>query len=79
MAGLAILGQLDILDDEIHSTRDRLAWWLCERQLDCGGLNGRPEKKEDVSHPPRAGLISAGVLFLVGAVLAPNSWACQLD
>lgn len=20
-------------------------WWLCERQLPCGGLNGRPEKR----------------------------------
>ncbi|KAJ9063633.1 Rab geranylgeranyltransferase [Entomophthora muscae] len=50
VAGLAILGQLDIMDSEIHSTRDRLAWWLCERQLECGGLNGRPEKKEDVCY-----------------------------
>ena len=24
-----------------------LGWWLCERQLPCGGLNGRPEKKEE--------------------------------
>jgi geranylgeranyl transferase type-2 subunit beta len=24
--------------------------WLSERQLDCGGLNGRPEKKEDVCY-----------------------------
>ena len=24
-------------------------WWLAERQVECGGLNGRPEKKEDVS------------------------------
>jgi geranylgeranyl transferase type-2 subunit beta len=30
------------LDDQL------LGWWLCERQLPCGGLNGRPEKKEDV-------------------------------
>jgi geranylgeranyl transferase type-2 subunit beta len=27
---------------------DKLAWWLSERQLECGGLNGRPEKLEDV-------------------------------
>jgi prenyltransferase beta subunit len=24
---------------------ERLGWWLAERQLPCGGLNGRPEKK----------------------------------
>jgi geranylgeranyl transferase type-2 subunit beta len=29
---------------------DLLGWWLCERQLPCGGLNGRPEKKEDVCY-----------------------------
>lgn len=23
---------------------DLLGWWLCERQLQSGGLNGRPEK-----------------------------------
>ena len=28
---------------------DTLAWWLSERQLPSGGLNGRPEKLEDVS------------------------------
>ena len=27
---------------------DTLAFWLCERQLPSGGLNGRPEKLEDV-------------------------------
>ncbi|KAI0236797.1 Rab geranylgeranyltransferase [Massospora cicadina] len=50
VAGLAILGQLDVFDDKFHSSRDKLAWWLCERQLKCGGLNGRPEKKEDVCY-----------------------------
>ena len=29
---------------------DVLGWWLAERQLPCGGLNGRPEKKEDVCY-----------------------------
>jgi geranylgeranyl transferase type-2 subunit beta len=29
---------------------DRLAWWLAERQLPNGGLNGRPEKLEDVCY-----------------------------
>lgn len=30
--------------------RDTLAWWLCERQLPSGGLNGRPEKLPDVCY-----------------------------
>jgi geranylgeranyl transferase type-2 subunit beta len=29
---------------------DLLAWWLCERQVDSGGLNGRPEKQADVCY-----------------------------
>lgn len=40
---LAMLDRLDIVDS------DTLCWWLCERQLPNGGLNGRPEKLEDVS------------------------------
>ncbi|CEQ42876.1 SPOSA6832_04750, partial [Sporobolomyces salmonicolor] len=39
---LAILDRLDLVDS------DTLCWWLCERQLANGGLNGRPEKLEDV-------------------------------
>ena len=42
-ASLAILGRLNEIDI------DMLAWWLAERQLPNGGLNGRPEKLEDVS------------------------------
>ncbi|GJQ77785.1 putative prenyltransferase and squalene oxidase repeat [Trypoxylus dichotomus] len=38
---LSITNRLDIVD------RDTLAWWLCERQLPSGGLNGRPEKLPD--------------------------------
>ena len=41
-AALAILDRLDVIDE------DTLAWWLAERQLPNGGLNGRPEKLEDV-------------------------------
>ena len=29
---------------------DQLGWWLCERQLPSGGLNGRPEKLPDVCY-----------------------------
>ena len=43
VGALAILDRLDEVD---HQT---LCWWLAERQLPNGGLNGRPEKKEDVS------------------------------
>ena len=43
MGTLAILDRLDLVDS------DTLCWWLCERQLPNGGLNGRPEKLEDVS------------------------------
>lgn len=39
---LAILNRLDLVDV------DTLSWWLCERQTPSGGLNGRPEKLEDV-------------------------------
>ncbi|KAI0701300.1 rab geranylgeranyltransferase [Cytidiella melzeri] len=43
-AALAILDRLDVIDQET------LAWWLSERQLPNGGLNGRPEKFEDVCY-----------------------------
>lgn len=42
VAALAILDSLDVVDTET------LGWWLSERQLSNGGLNGRPEKLEDV-------------------------------
>jgi geranylgeranyl transferase type-2 subunit beta len=47
VAALAILDRLDVVDV------DSLAWWLSERQLPSGGLNGRPEKLEDVSRFPK--------------------------
>jgi geranylgeranyl transferase type-2 subunit beta len=37
---------MDRLDEVDQPT---LCWWLSERQLPNGGLNGRPEKLEDVS------------------------------
>ncbi|KAL6135301.1 hypothetical protein ACLB2K_067529 [Fragaria x ananassa] len=30
--------------------KDLLGWWLCERQVKAGGLNGRPEKLPDVCY-----------------------------
>ena len=44
MGALAIVGRLDLVD------ADKLGGWLSERQLDNGGLNGRPEKLEDVCY-----------------------------
>lgn len=43
VAALSILDRLDVVDEKT------LCWWLSERQLPNGGLNGRPEKLEDVS------------------------------
>ncbi|EPZ36630.1 Geranylgeranyl transferase type-2 subunit beta domain-containing protein [Rozella allomycis CSF55] len=46
----AAQGSLKILK-KLHLVNvDELAWWLSERQLKCGGLNGRPEKLEDVCY-----------------------------
>ncbi|EGG23243.1 protein geranylgeranyltransferase type II [Cavenderia fasciculata] len=44
VGALAIINRLDLID------RDQLGWWLCERQLPNGGLNGRPEKTSDVCY-----------------------------
>ncbi|KAK7206863.1 terpenoid cyclases/protein prenyltransferase alpha-alpha toroid [Myxozyma melibiosi] len=44
VAALAIADRLDLVD------RDLLSWWLCERQVPSGGLNGRPEKLPDVCY-----------------------------
>ena len=44
VGALSIAGRLDLVD------QDRLGAWLSERQLDNGGLNGRPEKLEDVCY-----------------------------
>jgi len=44
----AALAILDSLDSTV--SRDLLGGWLSERQLPSGGLNGRPEKLEDVCY-----------------------------
>ena len=44
VGALTIAGRLDLVD------QDKLGAWLSERQLKNGGLNGRPEKKEDVCY-----------------------------
>lgn len=44
VGALSIARRLDL------ASTDRLAAWLSERQLPNGGLNGRPEKLEDVCY-----------------------------
>ena len=44
LGALSITGRLDLID------RDRTGAWLSDRQLPSGGLNGRPEKLEDVCY-----------------------------
>lgn len=43
------VGMLRILEEDIEEL-DRLGEWLAWRQLSEGGLNGRPEKMEDVCY-----------------------------
>ncbi|XP_059545146.1 geranylgeranyl transferase type-2 subunit beta isoform X2 [Myotis daubentonii] len=39
------------ITNQLHQVNsDLLGWWLCERQLPSGGLNGRPEKLPDVCY-----------------------------
>lgn len=40
----SVLGKLESIDGDL------LGWWLSERQLPSGGLNGRPEKLPDVCY-----------------------------
>ena len=44
VGALAITKQLHRIDTDL------LGWWLCERQLPEGGLNGRPQKLPDVCY-----------------------------
>jgi geranylgeranyl transferase type-2 subunit beta len=44
------IGALSIAGGLSHVDEDLLGWWLCERQCDSGGLNGRPEKQADVCY-----------------------------
>ena len=39
-----MIGRMDLINVDL------LGWWLCERQLPSGGLNGRPEKLPDVCY-----------------------------
>ena len=44
------VGFLSITNNLHLVNADLLGWWLCERQLNSGGLNGRPEKLPDVCY-----------------------------
>lgn len=44
VGSLAIANRLDLIDT------NQLSWWLSERQLPSGGLNGRPEKLPDLCY-----------------------------
>ncbi|CUS22794.1 LAQU0S07e00232g1_1 [Lachancea quebecensis] len=47
IGALAIVGKLGELSaDQIEN----IGWWLCERQVPEGGLNGRPSKQPDVCY-----------------------------
>ena len=76
VAALAIAGRLDLVD------ADRLGGWLSERQLDNGGLNGRPEKLEDVCYSwwVASSLAMIGRLHWIdGPKLAKFILRCQVD
>jgi geranylgeranyl transferase type-2 subunit beta len=48
LGALAIAGELGGGEGGVDA--DGLGWWLAERQVDSGGLNGRPEKQSDVCY-----------------------------
>jgi len=45
VGALALAGAVSTAVDQ-----KALGWWLCQRQLQCGGFNGRPDKLEDVCY-----------------------------
>ena len=72
------MDRLDEVDVEM------LSWWLSERQLPHGGLNGRPEKLADVSTQSAvrvgdATYATPGLLFVLGAVDAVDPEQGPLD
>ncbi|KAK2964908.1 putative Geranylgeranyl transferase type-2 subunit beta 2 [Blattamonas nauphoetae] len=44
VGSLIHLNRMDVIE------KDKLIWWLCERQTESGGLCGRPEKDPDVCY-----------------------------
>jgi len=50
LGALAIAGGGALREALGDGGADVLGWWLSERQVDSGGLNGRPEKQSDVCY-----------------------------
>jgi geranylgeranyl transferase type-2 subunit beta len=76
LSALSIAGRIDTVD------RDKLGAWLSERQVDGGGLNGRPEKLEDVCYSwwVASSLAMIGRLHWIdGAKLTNYILECQVS
>ncbi|KAG9247502.1 geranylgeranyl transferas-like protein type II beta subunit [Calycina marina] len=74
LAALTIAGRIDMVN------KDKLGRWLSERQVEAGGLNGRPEKLEDVCYSwwVAASLTMIGKLHWIdGDKLAKFILSCQ--
>jgi len=74
LAALSIADRIDVVN------KDKLGRWLSERQVDGGGLNGRPEKDEDVCYSwwVAASLTMIGKLnWIDGHKLARFILGCQ--
>lgn len=78
VSSLAILDRLDIVGSN-DDGNDLLGWWLAERQLPNGGLNGRPEKLEDVRLYIKGSLrcladeALSGLLLILGPLISLHS------
>jgi prenyltransferase beta subunit len=72
VAALAIAGALH------HVDKDLLGWWLCERQVKSGGLNGRPEKLPDVRHVPFCKWGTDMKLLTIAAMLKCECCCCGI-
>jgi hypothetical protein len=76
VGALAIANALDLID------RDQLGWWLAERQVKDGGLNGRPEKLADVRPflgARKHSFLLLGVLLVVGSILSDSHRSVVVD
>ena len=56
---LSVTERLDVID------ADLLGWWLCERQLPSGGLNGRPEKLPGEHENPNTCILISAIPFSI--------------
>lgn len=75
---LSVTNRLDLIE------ADKLGWWLCERQLPSGGLNGNnyniPHSKIFQSLSFRSsGEVARRLLLLVGVIVARYNREASLD